>query len=110
MLARSNRLTVKQFDQYFKTGKRFHFTHCTIVYTPLATFHGSVVVGKKVAKKAVIRNTIRRRVYAQLRLVCQKYEATGVFIILIKPNFIQLSRKDALYDIQEHIAQVIKNP
>jgi ribonuclease P protein component len=108
MLAKQQRLTKKQFDTYFKTGKRFNFTHCTIIYTPLPTLHGSVVVGKKVAKKAVTRNTIRRRVYAQIRSVCTTHNATGVFIIIIKPAYRQLSRKEALADINAHIAEVIK--
>ena len=66
------------------------------------------MVGKKVAKKAVVRNTIRRRVYAQIRAVCLAAEVTGVFIILIKPAYTELSRKEALVDISKHIAQVIK--
>jgi len=108
MLAKSARLSVAQFDQYFKTGKRFHFTHCTIIYSPLHKLHGSVVVGKKVSKKAVTRNKIRRRVYAQLRTVCDAQSATGVFIIIIKPAYISLSRQAALLDINQHIAEVIK--
>ena len=108
MLAKSARLSVAEFDQYFKTGKRFHFTHCTIIYSPLDTLHGSVVVGKKVSKKAVTRNTIRRRVYAQLRTVCDAHTKTGVFIIIIKPAYTSLSRKAALMDINKHIAEVIK--
>ena len=108
MLAKSARLSKKQFDEYFKTGKRFHFTHCTIIYTPLSSLHGSIVVGKKVSKKAVTRNTIRRRVYAQLRSVCDTNATTGVFIIIIKPAYTQLSRKAALVDISAHIAEVIK--
>ena len=108
MLAKSQRLTKKQFDEYFKTGKRFHFTHCTIIYAPLSTLHGSVVVGKKVSKKAVTRNTIRRRVYAQLRSVCMSCGTSGVFIIIIKPAYKQLSRKVALADVSGHIAEVIK--
>lgn len=108
MLAKSARLSVTEFDQYFKTGKRFHFTHCTIIYAPHERLHGSVVVGKKVSKKAVTRNTIRRRVYAQLRTVCDAHNKTGVFIIIIKPAYISLSRKAALADINGHIAQVIK--
>ena len=108
MLAKSNRLTTKQFDQYFKTGKRFHFTHCTIVYTPLSTLHGSVSIGKKVSKKAVIRNLIRRRVYAQIRSGCLEQNQTGVFIVIIKPAYMQLTRKAALADISAHIADVIK--
>jgi ribonuclease P protein component len=108
MLAKSARLSVAEFDQYFKTGKRFHFTHCTIIYSPLATLHGSVVVGKKVSKKAVTRNTIRRRVYAQIRTICDAHTKTGVFIIIIKPVYMSLSRKVALDDINKHIAEVIK--
>jgi len=108
MLAKSQRLSKKQFDEYFKTGKRFHFTHCTIIHTPLPTLHGSVVVGKKVSKKAVARNTIRRRVYAQIRSVCATRDATGVFIVIVKPAYTQLSRKAALADINAHIADVIK--
>lgn len=108
MLAKSARLSKKQFDEYFATGKRFHFTHCTIIYTPLQTLHGSVVVGKKVSKKAVTRNTIRRRVYAQLRSVCTDQNKTGVFIVIIKPAYTQLSRKAALADVSAHIADVIK--
>jgi len=108
MLAKNQRLSKKQFDGYFKTGKRFHFTHCTIIYTPLSTLHGSVVVGKKVSKKAFTRNTIRRRVYAQLRSVCMAHSATGVFIVIIKPAYSSLARKAALADINEHIASVIK--
>ncbi len=108
MLAKNQRLSKKQFDEYFKTGKRFHFTHCAIIYTPLPTLHGSVVVGKKVSKKAVTRNAIRRRVYAQIRNVCNMHDATGVFIIIIKPAYTQLSRKAALADLNAHIADVIK--
>ena len=108
MLSKASRLTTKQFDQYFKVGKRFHFTHCTIIYSPLDQVPGSVVVGKKVSKKAVTRNAIRRRVYAQLRLGIEKYSATGVFIIIIKPAYTDLLRKAALADIAAHIAQVIK--
>ena len=108
MLAREQRLTKKQFDQYFKAGKRWHFSHCTIIHTPLPTLHGSVVVGKKVSKKAVTRNTIRRRVYAQLRQICEKQNTTGVFIIIIKPTYNELTRKEALLDITKHIAQVMK--
>ena len=83
MLAKSNRLSTTAFEQHFKSGKRFHFTHCTIIYSPLDTLHGSVVVSKKVSKKAVTRNTIRRRVYAKIRSVCENSQSTGVFIIII---------------------------
>ena len=108
MLARPQRLSTKQFDQYFKSGRRWHFVNCTIIYTPLPTLHGSVVVGKKVSKQAVTRNTIRRRVYAQLRQVCSVTNTSGVFIINIKPSYTALTRKAAQLEIATNIAQVGK--
>lgn len=108
MLSKQNRLTKKQFDEYFKTGKRFHFTHCTIIYAPCPTLHGSVVVGKKVAKRAVDRNKFRRRVYDQMRRLLAQADVTGVFIVIPKPAFKSLARKAALADIQSHIATVLK--
>ena len=108
MLGKQNRLSKKQFDEHFKVGKRFHFTHCTIIYSPFPTLHGSVVVGKKVAKKAVDRNKYRRRVYDQMHRLLIKGGATGVFIIILKPAFKSLTRKEALADIQAHIATVLK--
>lgn len=57
-----------------------------LLYTPLPEFHGSAVVGKKVYKKAVDRNKLRRRIYSVLY---QKYRAedlTGVYIVVAKPQ------------------------
>ena len=108
MLQKSARLTKQEFDHYFKVGKRFPCPHCTIIYSPLATLHGSVVVSKKVSKKAVTRNTIRRRVYTQLRIVASTHNATGVFIIIIKPAYQSRTRAQALTDMNSYIAEVIK--
>lgn len=108
MLQKAARLTKKQFDEYFKTGKRWHFPHATIVYTPYSTFHGSVVVGKKLTKKAVLRNTLRRRVYATLQQAHKTTGTTGVFIVLLKPSYVTLPRKAANEEIKQNIATVIK--
>lgn len=108
MLSKQHRLSKKQFDEYFKLGKRFHFTHCTIVYAACPTLHGSVVVGKKVSKKAVDRNKLRRRVYDQMKRLLLEGGTVGVFIIILKPAFSSLTRKEAMADIQQHIATVLK--
>lgn len=109
MLKKSERLTKKQFDSFFAQGKRFHFPYCTIVYTPQSDgFHGAVVVGKKVAKRAVDRNTIRRRVYSQLYSLVKETGRTGVYIVLIKPGFIALPRSQAAEEIAYAIAGLLK--
>lgn len=91
MLRKTERLPRSAFLPFFKNGKRFHGPNLGIVYTPHQSFHASVVVSKKVSKLAVDRNTIRRRLYAQLRLL--RVRKPGVYIVTVKPTFASLSRK-----------------
>jgi ribonuclease P protein component len=95
MLKKANRLSRTQFSEYFRSGKRHHFEHLTIIYSPTVVFIAAVVVGKKVAKSAVRRNTLKRRVVARLVQVRTESATTGVFIIIIKPSFNSLSRAAA---------------
>jgi ribonuclease P protein component len=78
MLKKADRLGRVDFDTFFKKGRRFHSEYATLVYSPHSTFHASVVIGKKVHKQAVIRNTLRRRIYAQLAGE-KKKGTTGVY-------------------------------
>lgn len=109
MLKRSQRLSKAEFDRIFKTGKRFHFPHLSIIHSPNDSLRCSVVVGKKVAKSAVRRNTIRRRIYGQLSHVLVAEGRTGDFIILVKPSFASLGRKTANEIVVESIAQAMKS-
>ena len=84
-MKKSQRLTVAQFDAYFKTGRRHHGTYIQLVHSPTDTFHGAVVVGKKVYKTAVARNRLRRQLYAVLFSAMTKDELSGVFQVLVKP-------------------------
>ena len=108
MLKKSERLTKKQFDTFFAEGKRWHFPHCTIVYSPYPTLYAAVVVGKKVSKLAVRRNTLRRRVYALLHRTLKTAGVTGVFIVLLKPVAITLPRKLFATELANYIAVVLK--
>jgi ribonuclease P protein component len=109
MLKKSHRLTRKEFDTAFKMGKRFHFPHMTVVFFPSEDFHASVVVGKKVAKTAVRRNTLRRRVYDRVRRSMQKQGIKGTFLFLLKPSYHSLPRKAADAFLLESIASVLKH-
>ena len=108
MLQKSERLTRTQFDHYFKIGKRFHFKHYTITHSPAESLHASIVVGKKVAKKAVQRNTLRRRLYAQVYQHVKKPGHTGVFIVLTKPSVAHPTRQELLTTFATDIAEVLK--
>ena len=85
MLKKRERLTHGQFDDFFKTGRRFHSPSLTLIYTPYEEFRGAVVVGKKVFKKATQRNRLRRQVYHQLYQQAAKQGRTGVHIMIVKP-------------------------
>ena len=109
MLSKTNRLTRKEFDLYLKGGKKYHFPHCSISHTPHSeSFHGAVVVGKKVAKRAVERNKLRRRIYALLYRLVKVEQKAGVYIVMIKPSFASLPRKVAAQEITNAIAELHK--
>lgn len=86
MLKKKERLTKKEFDRFFSSGRRNHSELFTLVHTVGTEFHGAVVVGKKVYKKAVDRNRLRRRVYNVLYRLSRENDLQGVYIILTKPT------------------------
>ena len=81
MFPQEERLTRSQFDQVFKHGIRVHTPVFLFVYAPGDGRKGAVVVSKKVAKSAVMRNRLRRQVYTALRTVGP---AVGSSIVLLK--------------------------
>lgn len=105
MLKKGERVARADFLQFFKTGRRFHSAHLTLVYTPYPTFHGSVVVSKKVSKQAVTRNSIRRRIYARLHTL---RASGGVYIINVKPSFGTLTKNEARAEIETLIGRMKK--
>ena len=105
MLAKKNRLSRAEFSKYFKTGKRTHSPIATLIISPHDSFHGAVVVGKKVSKKAVTRNKLRRRAYAQLYNRF-KNKNTGVYILVLKPAIVNLTRQEQHRKLSELIDKV----
>lgn len=68
----------------------------------------AVVVSKKVVKSAVKRNLIKRRVFAVLHNELSSSNYKGVLLVIVKPAFATLSRKQAAEEFRSIIAQVIK--
>lgn len=85
MLKKKERLTKKEFDRFFASGTRKHGQLFTLIWSPLPDFHGAVVVGKKVYKRAFDRNRLRRQLYSILYRLSRDQGFTGVYIILTKP-------------------------
>ena len=104
MLKKKQRLTKREFDQYFTSGKRFHTPLFQLIYVPENTFHGAAVVGKKVYKKAAHRNKLRRRLYAALYTLSREAAITGVYIVIAKPA----AKESAYSELKESLSKVIK--
>lgn len=84
MLPKKQRLTKKEFDRFFSAGQRQHSPFFTLIHVGEGEFHGAVVVGKKVFKRAVDRNRLRRRLYNALYALSRENNLLGVYIILTK--------------------------
>lgn len=108
MLKKSERVARADFGAFFKKGKRLHSEHVSVVVAPSPTFHASVVVSKKVSKQAVLRNTFRRRVYAQLYAL-KKRGFTGVVIVTLKPSFSSLTKAEAKATIEALVVRILKS-
>jgi ribonuclease P protein component len=108
MLAKGQRLSREQFSHHFKNGKRFHSTYATLIVSVNSSFHGAVVVSKKVSKRAVVRNTLRRRTYAQLYQLGVKC-SKNVHIVVLKPAISDISRVAQHQAIRELIEQGVKS-
>lgn len=105
MLQKSQRLTRTEFSHFFKIGQRSHSPSLTLLYTPHKEFHGAVVVSKKVAKRANVRNELRRRIYGQLYTKVKESPA-GVFIVIVKPPFALLSKNEQKESVQKLLTRI----
>jgi ribonuclease P protein component len=81
MFPKEERLTREEFEQAFKHGVRVHTPATLFIYAAAGTRGAAVVVSKKVAKSAVLRNRLRRQVYTALRTVGP---VSGTSIVLLK--------------------------
>ncbi len=103
MFKKSERLSKVEFSHYFKTGKRYHSKYVTVIIDQHPTRKMAVIASKKVAKSAVRRNLLRRRVYAFLREELVSEGFVGVCIVILKPNFNSLSRKATYEELKKQL-------
>lgn len=107
MLKKTERLNRSVFTEYFKKGKRNNGVYTTIITHPSGSLYGSVVVAKKVSKKAVVRNSIRRRLYGIIDNLKTQKKLTGVYIVIAKPEIIKLNKRQFNELLTEEIGRVV---
>ncbi len=101
-MSQQHRLSRTDFATVFAKGKRIHSKHATLILMPNKDLALSVVVSKKVAKKAVDRNTLKRRVYA---LAVPYRQAPIDAIVLLKVGALRVPRKLFQTEIEALLAQ-----
>ncbi len=107
MFKKKERLTRNEFDRSFSNGKRIHTPELQLIYDKTTDFHGSAVVGKKVFKKAVDRNRLRRQVYGALYRFHKKNNLSGTYIIVAKPPSAKLHAKQVAPAVEELLKKVV---
>lgn len=107
MLPRQNRLRNQEFKGITYTNRREHSTHLILAYSETAhDFKAVVIVGKKVFKKAVDRNKVRRGLYGVL---AQNKPALqhGVYIVRVKTSAQYTSSTQLQQELQQLLNRLI---
>lgn len=83
MFKKTNRVGRGEFESLFCSGKRHHSDSYQLIFTPdNKKLKIAVVVPKKIVKKAVTRNKVRRQLYHQLKTLVGT--SSGIYIFIVK--------------------------
>ncbi len=107
MLASQYKLNSVEFSTTFKTGKKIHTDNLMVSYTPEHTeFKCAVVVSKKQAKTAIVRNYKRRQIFNVIKElhINNENQLEGVWMIVtIKKKSLSINHTQ----IQEELNSVV---
>ncbi len=109
MVPTSARIARIDFPAILQSGKRFHTTNISAVVVSAATPRVSVVVSKKVAKRAVDRNRLRRRVYGVAERFIAEASLPYAVIFLLRPGALKVARQALAGEAAGLLAQITKS-
>jgi len=109
MLPKNRRIPKQEFPYILSSGKRVSSPHLLLYISPIPQKKAQLSrftfsVSKKIAKKAVERNKLRRWGYASIRNILKniKENGSGYFLFFsFKKNSISLGYKTVETEIQE---------
>ena len=109
MLKRKNRLSRnKDFERVFQEGKKYNFLengfYIKVCKNNLDISRFGIIVNKKVSKKAVVRNRIKRIIREIIRLNIEEIKKGIDVVIVILPNF----KKEKFQQTQEIIKRAFQ--
>lgn len=114
MLPSPNRIKQKEFPVLFKGGRSIHTPFFTLNYgdipvnIPVRGPKVTIVVSKSVAKGAVDRNKIRRRIYGSLQKHKKLLKNKGFYIFLAKKEAASAPFKSIEQALTETLSKVSK--
>jgi len=83
MLSKSKRISRKLFKPLLGSRKYFNSEHFSLRVAPSEETRVAVSVSKKISKKAVVRNKVRRRVYSAMRDLVSSLRV-GLYLVVAK--------------------------
>lgn len=112
MLAKSARITdEKTFSLIIKKGYPLSFSLIRVkwVFSKNHYPRFGVIVSNKISKKAVIRNTIKRRIREIIREWIQKHPTVQIDgIIIVKPTIVNASFQDIKKEVLYATDKIVK--
>ena len=93
MLPKSSRIPRALFKSLLESRQYFNSEHFSLRVASSDTVRVAVSVSKKISKKAVIRNKIRRRVYSAFRNIISTLKP-GLYLIVAKPKAQKVKGKE----------------
>lgn len=110
MLAKKNRFHGhKSLNYVYNRGVTVRSPFCSMkaVRGRRETYRVAVVVSKKVAKSAPVRNRLRRRVYEAIRLLApQLLTNQDIVVTIFDEKFINIDNKDLVNSIRRQLQEI----
>ena len=112
MIATENRFHGQNGLRYvYRKGKTIRTKYAQAKFTVnkfRTEYRASIVISKKVAKSAVVRNRIRRRMYEQLRIQAPLYLKNHDVVITIYDSSLSVCEPSLIADLVKKILISIK--
>ena len=107
MLPKINRLKKrKDFEEVFRKGKSYkeQVVYIKVVSNKLRTSRFGFIVSKKISKKAVVRNKIKRRLRELVRINLKRIKSGIDGVLVALPGI----EKKEFYELEEIIERLFK--
>lgn len=111
MLSRNQKISSEEFKNFYSKGKRSfseNFRFSVVFGENNDVSRYAVVVSKKIAKTAVLRQKNRRKVYKILREIYPQFPQVKYGFIFIQKNIADLDEKILYNEILDNLRKIIK--